>query len=181
MLSWTHAGKKAGLVCSLFQIAEPRVQRRHRLVCVLDVTRIKVVNVSADLAATDLVRFGVVCIAGLEKLPVVLQRSFHLAHVTKTREFQRTFEITRLGVGFTECGKHTTELFVWSRMQIFVADEYAIGPTCEFREPCVHRFNDQNNAENRIAQHVRSEEHTSELQSHSDLVCRLLLEKKKNK
>src|SRR5438034_7473162 len=29
--------------------------------------------------------------------------------------------------------------------------------------------------------HRRSEEHTSELQSHSDLVCRLLLEKKKNK
>src|SRR5436190_4832652 len=28
---------------------------------------------------------------------------------------------------------------------------------------------------------VRSEEHTSELQSHSDLVCRLLLEKKKNR
>src|SRR5437588_6689077 len=28
-------------------------------------------------------------------------------------------------------------------------------------------------------QAVRSEEHTSELQSHSDLVCRLLLEKKK--
>src|SRR5260221_9954797 len=26
---------------------------------------------------------------------------------------------------------------------------------------------------------IRSEEHTSELQSHSDLVCRLLLEKKK--
>src|SRR5438034_3432666 len=31
------------------------------------------------------------------------------------------------------------------------------------------------------AQVDRSEEHTSELQSHSDLVCRLLLEKKKNK
>src|SRR5437773_11146600 len=28
--------------------------------------------------------------------------------------------------------------------------------------------------------HPRSEEHTSELQSHHDLVCRLLLEKKKN-
>src|SRR5438132_6207781 len=27
--------------------------------------------------------------------------------------------------------------------------------------------------------HARSEEHTSELQSHSDIVCRLLLEKKK--
>src|SRR2546430_7313471 len=31
------------------------------------------------------------------------------------------------------------------------------------------------------AQHLRSEEHTSELQSQSNLVCRLLLEKKKNK
>src|SRR5438034_5215326 len=31
----------------------------------------------------------------------------------------------------------------------------------------------------RYALRVRSEEHTSELQSHSDLVCRLLLEKKK--
>src|SRR2546430_8447682 len=29
--------------------------------------------------------------------------------------------------------------------------------------------------------HARSEEHTSELQSQSNLVCRLLLEKKKNK
>src|SRR2546421_4771488 len=31
----------------------------------------------------------------------------------------------------------------------------------------------------RMAQRFRSEEHTSELQSRSDLVCRLLLEKKK--
>src|SRR5699024_11758469 len=30
-----------------------------------------------------------------------------------------------------------------------------------------------------LQQHVRSEEHTSELQSRFDLVCRLLLEKKK--
>src|SRR5438034_4854836 len=30
------------------------------------------------------------------------------------------------------------------------------------------------------SRHDRSEEHTSELQSHSDLVCRLLLEKKKD-
>src|SRR5215204_7284516 len=33
----------------------------------------------------------------------------------------------------------------------------------------------------RQAMWFRSEEHTSELQSHSDLVCRLLLEKKKKK
>src|SRR5438034_10307258 len=32
-----------------------------------------------------------------------------------------------------------------------------------------------------VAKDARSEEHTSELQSHSDLVCRLLLEKKKKK
>src|SRR5438132_6769262 len=31
----------------------------------------------------------------------------------------------------------------------------------------------------RLGTRTRSEEHTSELQSHSDLVCRLLLEKKK--
>src|SRR5437773_9176154 len=32
----------------------------------------------------------------------------------------------------------------------------------------------------RLPHALRSEEHTSELQSHHDLVCRLLLEKKKN-
>src|SRR5260370_23044572 len=31
-----------------------------------------------------------------------------------------------------------------------------------------------------VLKHKRSEEHTSELQSHLNLVCRLLLEKKKN-
>src|SRR2546428_12369602 len=35
-------------------------------------------------------------------------------------------------------------------------------------------------AEQQAEQQGRSEEHTSELQSRSDLVCRLLLEKKKN-
>src|SRR5260370_6641549 len=33
----------------------------------------------------------------------------------------------------------------------------------------------------RVADPLRSEEHTSELQSHLNLVCRLLLEKKKKK
>src|SRR5260221_10689495 len=37
----------------------------------------------------------------------------------------------------------------------------------------------QNRGHARTASCHRSEEHTSELQSHSDLVCRLLLEKKK--
>src|SRR5206468_10420719 len=35
--------------------------------------------------------------------------------------------------------------------------------------------------QNALAARLRSEEHTSELQSRSDLVCRLLLEKKKKK
>src|SRR5438034_5633086 len=45
-------------------------------------------------------------------------------------------------------------------------------------------YNDWSRIRQRIRKRVgsawwRSEEHTSELQSHSDLVCRLLLEKKK--
>src|SRR5438034_7568962 len=39
----------------------------------------------------------------------------------------------------------------------------------------------QGNRDLSEARRGRSEEHTSELQSHSDLVCRLLLEKKKKK
>src|SRR5260370_19965260 len=43
---------------------------------------------------------------------------------------------------------------------------------CGFPRRCVRR---------RRSPHPRSEEHTSELQSHLNLVCRLLLEKKKKK
>src|SRR5438034_6847947 len=43
-----------------------------------------------------------------------------------------------------------------------------------------HLANSPVDIEAPIARH-RSEEHTSELQSHSDLVCRLLLEKKKTR
>src|SRR5947207_10761963 len=43
-------------------------------------------------------------------------------------------------------------------------------------EQCVHP-EDREAVRRQVS---RSEEHTSELQSHSDLVCRLLLEKKKN-
>src|SRR2546428_5032110 len=38
----------------------------------------------------------------------------------------------------------------------------------------------QSTSKSRSSRTMRSEEHTSELQSRSDLVCRLLLEKKKN-
>src|SRR5438132_5406538 len=44
-----------------------------------------------------------------------------------------------------------------------------------------HRQTAGQNADAARTGRRRSEEHTSELQSHSDLVCRLLLEKKKTK
>src|ERR1039457_7635862 len=45
---------------------------------------------------------------------------------------------------------------------------------CRLREGSAH------DANHRHSRHSRSEEHTSELQSPCNLVCRLLLEKKKN-
>src|SRR5260370_18619023 len=53
-------------------------------------------------------------------------------------------------------------------------DELA-GPSAWLPDPCKHRA-----ASHCDACKDRSEEHTSELQSHLNLVCRLLLEKKKN-
>src|SRR5438034_6826534 len=60
-----------------------------------------------------------------------------------------------------------------------------IGTAAHRLEPR-HRTSSVHDQHRRAALHVvdqraevRSEEHTSELQSHSDLVCRLLLEKKK--
>src|SRR2546427_9470785 len=43
------------------------------------------------------------------------------------------------------------------------------------------RLREKNSEAGERASHRRSEEHTSELQSQSNLVCRLLLEKKKKK
>src|SRR5438034_469372 len=50
----------------------------------------------------------------------------------------------------------------------------------DFGQPVRARLGDQGREQRAAdARPLRSEEHTSELQSHSDLVCRLLLEKKK--
>src|SRR5690349_22168756 len=48
-------------------------------------------------------------------------------------------------------------------------------------KPMARYFPDLEVARHRLAVAARSEEHTSELQSRRDLVCRLLLEKKKKK
>src|SRR2546430_10660074 len=49
----------------------------------------------------------------------------------------------------------------------------------QYAPRCV-AFPDRRVPSDQETQHIRSEEHTSELQSQSNLVCRLLLEKKKN-
>src|SRR5476649_3029906 len=51
--------------------------------------------------------------------------------------------------------------------------------TTLFRSPVHQRVRRHAHANQLRWDPLRSEEHTSELQSHSDLVCRLLLEKKK--
>src|SRR5476649_3014899 len=51
--------------------------------------------------------------------------------------------------------------------------------TTLFRSCCLNHWKDAARSSMKRLMRPRSEEHTSELQSHSDLVCRLLLEKKK--
>src|SRR5438034_4289578 len=57
--------------------------------------------------------------------------------------------------------------------------------SCPTRQRCPHSTSHglppPRSWRSRRSWQVRSEEHTSELQSHSDLVCRLLLEKKNRK
>src|SRR5260221_13336493 len=65
-------------------------------------------------------------------------------------------------------------LFPYTTLFRSVVEE-AIREVCEHRPYVLRAINARTN------QCPRSEEHTSELQSHSDLVCRLLLEKKNKK
>src|SRR5438477_13101381 len=53
--------------------------------------------------------------------------------------------------------------------------------TTLFRSPCRRGAAWRRRPSSQREQGLRSEEHTSELQSHVNLVCRLLLEKKKKK
>src|SRR5438132_9026575 len=66
-----------------------------------------------------------------------------------------------------------TTLFRSRRAPIQRAGE-RVGERCTIREPRARIL-----GQAAVDRMVRSEEHTSELQSHSDLVCRLLLEIKK--
>src|SRR5437773_12180423 len=72
-----------------------------------------------------------------------------------------------------------TTLFRSKACGLAVSDDPGCGRCCpvqrRFLEHCTLDFP----GFSRFSLHCRSEEHTSELQSHHDLVCRLLLEKKK--
>src|SRR5438034_6569296 len=59
--------------------------------------------------------------------------------------------------------------------------EDGIGGISDFKQRLCFAFGFWNGRDPILKERLRSEEHTSELQSHSDLVCRLLLEKKKKK
>src|SRR5438034_6352007 len=63
----------------------------------------------------------------------------------------------------------------------FAIDDAARAPVIIFATGGGTGIEDRAASTRRIPCDVRSEEHTSELQSHSDLVCRLLLEKKKKR
>src|SRR2546428_8531970 len=64
--------------------------------------------------------------------------------------------------------------------QQFVAQRLLISPTPSGVSPASSSRDDKKKVALLNLEAVRSEEHTSELQSRSDLVCRLLLEKKKH-
>src|SRR5437868_11755943 len=80
-------------------------------------------------------------------------------------------------------GTRTTEIYTLSlhdALPIYVLELRQLDLQLAFAGPCVPRedVEDQLRAVDHT-QLIRSEEHTSELQSRFDLVCRLLLEKKK--
>src|SRR5260221_13874183 len=74
----------------------------------------------------------------------------------------------------------TTEIYTLSYTTLFRSRRFAPALIQVRHEPA-GQSRRESTCQRRIRAPVRrSEEHTSELQSHSDLVCRLLLEKKKN-
>src|SRR5438132_10136612 len=67
----------------------------------------------------------------------------------------------------------------WYEFAVCAAERGPIRATGGIRLTVPHTLRALESADTIVIPGWRSEEHTSELQSHSDLVCRLLLEKKK--
>src|SRR5260370_5418970 len=72
-------------------------------------------------------------------------------------------------------------LFPYTTLFRSLSDDRILERACEFYEAMQRRRTIRDYSDRPVPREVRSEEHTSELQSHLNLVCRLLLEKKKIK
>src|SRR2546430_13523324 len=71
-------------------------------------------------------------------------------------------------------------LFPYTTLFRSLLNEVSVRPPAQAREgPALARTEDRSTKKRSKQTEARSEEHTSELQSQSNLVCRLLLEKKK--
>src|SRR5438477_8911775 len=77
----------------------------------------------------------------------------------------------------------TTEIYTLSLHDALPISTHPGRPACRpaRRGPWAPPYRRETTARSRTTPRARSEEHTSELQSHVNLVCRLLLEKKKKK
>src|SRR2546430_10421881 len=76
----------------------------------------------------------------------------------------------RSSAGFRRQSSQSGRALAWSRSSFLVVARQPVQPGRRCNRQCPRQ----------ISFAPRSEEHTSELQSQSNLVCRLLLEKKKN-
>src|SRR5437773_8522031 len=76
---------------------------------------------------------------------------------------------------------HRLEHAISPRVELKLAEALGMPSTCPHGNPIPGMASPPPVEPFPLAQAKRSEEHTSELQSHHDLVCRLLLEKKKKK
>src|SRR5438132_9685413 len=74
----------------------------------------------------------------------------------------------------------TTPVMDDNKQAMIAADEFDVETMMVmFTELRAKQIRAEAEGADALSPEMRSEEHTSELQSHSDLVCRLLLEKKK--
>src|SRR5260370_3103337 len=72
-----------------------------------------------------------------------------------------------------------SDLSFGERDQAMIRDGYAMGVAAPILEHILRTTEGRFCVDHPVLSEQRSEEHTSELQSHLNLVCRLLLEKKK--
>src|SRR4051812_34214550 len=63
----------------------------------------------------------------------------------------------------------------WKPVELFEREARVLGSLRHPGVPEIHRHFEGRDSQGRVALYLRSEEHTSELQSHVNLVCRLLL------